>query len=293
VQFVDQLDRANFELAAIVPEVELLRSAQVAEGATEKANVGLMVLAAGGAGLIALLAVTGFDARWARLRNRRHAMSGAARDVPVIEYSSATREPFASIEYVSRIVDLREPGEVMGIASAAGQSSTTIADGVASFIAGRGRSILSIGSRASCPTARHRIEMRQLALYPREPGQAAVAWMKDCLTHAQHVHLAVDLPSESVDVSQSLRQVLRALTGVADFIVVDCGPASDSAVSNPIARVCDLLVITAEPKATRQSDLRRALRTAEARDLPVAGVALGEPKASFAKVPASVLMQRA
>lgn len=293
VMLVDQLDRANFELGSIVPEVDLLRSAQLSEEQEGRADVGLMALAAAGVGLIALLGATGYDARFARLRNRQHAVSGAAHDVAVVAHESKRREPVASIEYVSRLIDLREPGEVMGVASAKGNPSTPIVQSVANFMSRRGRSVVSVGSPLACPDAAHRIDMRILASFPHEPAQSAVAFIRDCLGRAQHVHIAVDLPYESVDVSHALRRVLQRVVDAADLVIVDCGLVADDALWNPIARVCDLLIIAALPKLTRQSDLRRALRTANARDLPVAAVALGTPKTPFATHVASVVAQTA
>lgn len=272
------VDSANVELRVATGQVEVLRRAF--KGATDPGRTrGLIVLAGAAAAFLSTMAAIGFDASYQRIRSRRHAAAGAARGLPIV---SAT-ELRSDQAYVKRILEMHEPGEAIGIASAFGSSSSSAraVSAVAGSLARTNTRVVTFGEGAAIGGAGERLNLTSLLEHPSTATDELRRRLEDAFQRTSHVHIETDRflkSAETFDSPTRLRDLIDTAADAADVVLLDCGLTSDASSRwSSFAGVCGLLIVLAEPGRTRQSELRHAITNAWARPVRQVGVSIGIP----------------
>ena len=271
-------DTANTDLRNTSGQVEVLRRAF--SGATDPGRTkGLIALAA----IVALFATTmaaiGFDASYQRIRSRRHAATGGGRGLPIV---SAT-ELDSDSAYVNRLLEMREPDEVLGIASAFGTSSVSARamSAVAGALARTHTTVVTFGEGAASGRDAERLVLTDALGTSKDAIDQAIEQIRVMLARCSHVHIETDCylkAGATVDSAERLRDFVQAAAQLADVVIFDCGITSDASSRwRSFAGVCDVLVVLVEPGRTRQSELRRSVQTAWERPIRQVGVSIGIP----------------
>jgi hypothetical protein len=273
------VDTTTADLRNTQGQVSVLRRAF--QGATDPGRTkGLVALAAIAAGFLATLAAIGYDAGYQRIRSRRHALVGAARGLPVI----SANELGSDTGYVNRILEVRAPGETLGVASVqlSSSASARAAAAIAGVLARSHTAVLTLGESFATTSRVERLSLADVLVAPRQNIGPAVEHIRTLFQHADHVHVEIDQYLQNggtADGAEGLRAFLDAAREVASVIVVDCGTAfDDSSRWRSFAGVCDVMVLLAEPGETRQNALRRAINVAYGRPIRQIAVSIGSPQ---------------
>lgn len=277
-QALYNLDAANLELSTTEGQVVVLRRAF--QGDTDPSRTrGLVLLAAGAAAILGAFACLAYDATYQRIRSRRHAGIGAARGHVVLDPT----ELGSDVAYVNRLLEAREGDEILGVSAA--YTSTTASARAVSAIAGvltrGGAGVVTFGEVNAASSSADHLQLRAMLEGGRPGVDAAIADLRQRLAARGHVHIEVEdylKRGGIVSHTDSLQRVLRAAQDAADVVIVDCGIASDASTRwRSLGGLCGLLVVVIDPKRTRQSALRRAIRTAAERPIRDVVVSVGIP----------------
>ena len=271
-------DTASTDLRNASGQVDVLRRAFT--GATDPGRTkGLIALAAIVAAFAATMLAIGFDASYQRIRSRRHAATGGGRGLPIV----SAIELDSDSAYVNRLLEMREPGEILGVASAFGTSSVSAraVSGVAGALARTHTTVVSFGESAASGDSAERLVLADALGASKGAIDHTVEQIRAMLARTPHVHIETDRylkAGAALDSAERLRDFVEAVAGLADVVILDCGITSDASSRwRSFAGVCDVIVVLVETGRTRQSELRRAVQTAQERPIRQVGVSIGIP----------------
>lgn len=279
-------DRARLELAdAAVNEIEVLRTA-IAAGDDTSGVARDSILIALFAALLAAFAAAYHNARSARIRSVTHALSGAARGLPVFAIGVSAETHDRQI-LAKQILEHRPAGLVLEVTTAPCGAIGTTLDDLAAGVHSVGGRVVTVGpqqSSAAGPTA----DLVQLLVVCQRRTTVINSQLGDTLGSSRGLHLTVT-PAAAILGEAGLLPIVEGLSEQADLVVMDSGSALDAeAVRLPASdrRPRGVLVVGVLDR-TRQSDLRAAIAAVSARGTPVTAVLL-RPPSDPAPEPAAV-----